>query len=56
MTCEYPAVTHSADTVKVYHGEPTPMILCGFHASTSGPHTFRAVREARAALTESTTS
>ena len=29
--CQFPSDNHSKDRVAVWHGEPAPLILCGFH-------------------------
>jgi len=31
--CQYPSDNHSKDKVAVYHGEATPLHLCGYHAT-----------------------
>lgn len=31
-TCAFAATHHSDDTVAVHHGDPEPLLLCGYHA------------------------
>ena len=33
-SCRYGSAVHSADRVTVHCGQPEPVILCGYHAST----------------------
>jgi hypothetical protein len=47
--CEHPSQNHSDDIIEVWHGEPEPFILCGFHASQLGPQMYVILREARLA-------
>ncbi|MFY1620062.1 hypothetical protein [Micromonospora sp. WMMD736] len=33
-SCAFTSVSHhSRDRVRVYHGKPDPVVLCGYHAS-----------------------
>lgn len=48
--CEYPGGTnHSADRVDVYHGQPKPITVCGFHAQFVSPEFYERVEAARVA-------
>lgn len=44
MTCQHPGTNHSKDRVTVYHGNPQPATLCGYHAKYHLRDALRLVR------------
>lgn len=46
MFCQYPSDNHSANKVTVYHGEATPLTLCGYHALIDLNSTLLVIKKA----------
>ena len=46
MPCQHPGTNHSTDLVRVHHGSPEPLTLCGYHASRLDSAMFVLLRSA----------
>ena len=42
--CQHPGENHSTNRVRVHHGAPEPLTLCGYHASRLDGPMFSLIR------------